>query len=544
MKEYWLSLLLSLFILFAGTPKISQGGEYKYDNYYWLSANVNLEETDFIDIVYMEEWDQLVVVTKGNKIYTKTSYERGWAPLVLSGEDLIQSVLLDPKGAIILRTPNHLLVKYDFNTSWNRIDLPSLKLTQAPILICSIKSSHMIFLVNQTNIWFYQGEKWNQLPNPNLLLIQTISFNVIKNQLLLGVVDQGLWAIDLALKKMEKYSLPWDFTVNQIFLPLSEYNAWFVQLESGELYRSLDQGASFQKVSSVGNGNTIFGFCEDETRNGVFFAFSKQGVFVTADQGSEWIPMQHGIENVESRAGCYVPYEQRFYVVTTGKGVCSSFAIPNQPEPIQPKDGEEVFYCKPTLAWNLMGGNNLPGSYQVLVSATEDFSTIVFEKQNIMGDSILVPEHSLKVHTPYFWKVRVETQYWTSEWSSVYQFTKRQRWIFTPNQELYRWNEKKVVFHEEEHTAPFIENGIFYLPLRHFLEFQGAEIIWNPSNSQVDILWNKKTKTISIHADHNMTRIKNNRAYISIRSLAEMFGWSLHWEAETNQAVLSEMKGI
>jgi hypothetical protein len=537
-----LYIIISLcFLLLLGMTEISRGGEYKYDNYYWLSANINLTENDFINIAYFEEWDQIVVVSATSQIYTKKSYENQWNPLPIETDEQIVFILLDPNGKIIVQTPLHLLAKEDSDADWKQIVLPIPTPTNRNIQLFSIVVLDSFLLVDQSNLWIYSDEKWSQIANPNQLLFQSFAYDSFKNRVYMGT-QHGLWTLDFVSGTLAKSYVPFkDSSIVNLFIPKDTYNSWFAITNTGGLYRSLDLGKSFEPAGQIGTNNQIYQFCEDETRSGVFFAFTKQGVFLTADQGTGWIRMQNGIENIETQAGCFVPYEQRFYIATTGKGLRSSFAIPNQPEPIQPKEGEDVFYFKPTLAWNLFGGNNLPGSYHVIVSLTQDFLNIVFEKQNIMGDSIMIPENRLKLHTPYFWKVRVETQYWNSDWSTVYQFTPRQQWIFIPNQLKYQWNEKIVTFQKQDEVIPFIVKGVFYLPLRSFLESLGALVYWQPQKEQVEVVFKEKTIILPIHSLEYPIQIKKNRAYIQIRCLIDLYEWTLEWDAKHGSVIVKEI---
>ena len=54
----WVAGLMGV-LLFCSLPfpSIMRGGEYKYDNYVWLSADQDLQEKDFTDICFINEWE-------------------------------------------------------------------------------------------------------------------------------------------------------------------------------------------------------------------------------------------------------------------------------------------------------------------------------------------------------------------------------------------------------------------------------------------------------------------------------------------------------
>ena len=387
----------------------------------------------------------------------------------------------------------------------------------------------------------YEESSWKIVPNPNHLPILTVLYHQNTRLLIVGTVNQGIWSVDLQNGNQTKMQIqPEDISISHLFFALNETNAYFASTKTGEIYRSFDEGKSWTLAPSIGYNNEVFAFCEDEARIGVFFAFSRTGIYLTADQGTEWIPMQHLIEETEVRAGFYHPYEERYYVATRGKGIRHSFAVPNQPAPIQPKNGAKAYFFSPMLAWELYGGNDLPGSYHVLVSQTPDFTTVIYEKQNIVGDSIIVPEHVLALHIPYYWKVRAETQYWNSDWSTTFSFTLYQRWQFMANQSEFQWNEKKHFFHDSELIFSLMDKGIFYLPVRSFMEKVGAKVTWEPDTRHIMIQYKNTTKLIALQPNQYAVQIRKGRSYIPLRHLADFFGWEADWDAIHQKAILSE----
>ncbi|MCE5223096.1 hypothetical protein LLG10_02755, partial [bacterium] len=96
--------VLLFFFFFFFSPDIMRGGEYKYDNYVWLSADQDLQENDFTDICFINEWDVLIAVSANKTLYSKISYDPGWTKMEYNADLRVDSVVLDPMGRIILQT--------------------------------------------------------------------------------------------------------------------------------------------------------------------------------------------------------------------------------------------------------------------------------------------------------------------------------------------------------------------------------------------------------------------------------------------------------
>lgn len=538
----WVASLMSVIFIFPLLfSDILLGGEYKYDNYVWLSANQNLTENEFTDICFINEWDAMIAVSANKILYSKISYDPSWTKVKYPDTLQVNSIVLDQMGRIILQTKQQIWIKDNLNSDWICIELPSTNSDSVNQTVFSLYALGVILFTAGTDLFVYAESSWKTIPNPNHLLIQTVHYQQDTKFVFAGTEKQGIWSIDLfGGEQIKMQTKSGDSSVSHLFVSLNETNAFFASTKTGEIYRSFDKGKTWATIPSIGQNNEVFAFCEDEARIGVFFAFSRLGVYLTVDHGTEWIPMQHLIEETEVRTGFYHPYEERYYIATLGKGIRNSFAVPNQPAPILPKNGANTYYFNPMLAWELFGGNDLPGSYHVLVSSAPDFKVLVYEKQHVVGDSIIVPENVLTLHTPYFWKVRVETQYWDSDWSEISAFTLRQRWLFTPNQPIFQWNEQKHRFHNTENIIPFLEKNVLFLPVRSFMEKTGALIDWDPESRQITIIYNKITKRLPLNPNLYDIQIRNNRSFIPLRHLAECFDWNADWDAIKNIAIMEE----
>ncbi|MDD3427429.1 MAG: copper amine oxidase N-terminal domain-containing protein [Caldisericia bacterium] len=531
--------------------------EFYHSNYVWLLSSDQLSEVDFIDITYIESWDCILAVSKSNNIYCKSDFSEEWEKLSFKKSSEIKKVLLDPKGLVAaIDDTLSLYVKDNLTGEWNKILLPNLQQT----------SNFDIFLVNKNLICINSNEIWIcdtsnyhliNFPNHNHLKVLCLQLLEPENQLLAGTKGNGLWTIDLLNDSQEKnLSIPENTEIETIFISSNEYNASLLSDSYGYIYRSKDNGVSWERLNQIGPKIKVYSFCEDPTTLEVFFAFTNLGIFLTYNSGEDWIPMQNGIENIPVLAGFYHPVYICFYVATLGKGIRKSFEVPNPPKPLLPKDGDEVFSFKPGLAWQLFGGRDLPGLYHVVVSSNKDFQPIAFEKSNIIGDFIIIPENTLKLHTYYYWKVRVGTPYWTSEWSETSCFILRQKWIMTPNQPSCQWNEKRLLFDEEGRLSPFITQRTFYIPLRAFMESQNALVFWNEKKREATVLF--KEKKVIFSADSNFllvedkqkllidsnpdvkTIIKYNRIFVPIRTLSNLYGWTLEWDSKINAAIIIE----
>lgn len=555
------ALLISLLIFYAPLNiffDATKCDEYYHSNYVWLLSSDQLSEVDFLDITYIESWGCILAVSKSNNIYCKGNFSTEWKKLSFDKNNEIKKVLLDPKGLIvILDNTLSLYLKDNSDGEWEKILLPnSQQINNFDVFLVNKN----LVLINSDEIWICDTSNyhWVNFPNHNHLKVLCLQLLEPEKKLLVGTKGKGLWSIDILNGSQKMNSeIPENTEIDVISLSSNEYNASFLSDNDGYIYRSQNYGLSWERLNPFKSDIKIFGFCEDITALKVFFAFTNLGIFLTYNSGEDWIPMQNGIENVPVLAGFCHPTEACFYVATLGKGIRKSFEVPNQPKPLLPKNCDEIFSFKPGLAWQLLGGRDLPGLYHVVVAPNKDFQPIVFEKSNIIGDFILIPENTLKLHTYYYWKVRVETPYWISDWSEAYCFILRQKWIIEPNQSAYQWNEKRLSFDKEGQLSPFISQDILYIPLRPFMESLNAKVEWDEKRREAIVLFKEKKAIFPINSNFLLvdgkqkllidsksdirTIIKYDRLFVPIRTLSDLYEWTLEWDSKKNVAEIFEL---
>jgi hypothetical protein len=99
---------------------------------------------------------------------------------------------------------------------------------------------------------------------------------------------------------------------------------------------------------------------------------------------------------------------------------------------------------------------------------------------------------------------------------------------------------------------PVIENGRTLVPIRAITEAMGAEVKWDESTQTATITLNEDTVTIAIGSDviyKNGNAIKidspakslNGRTLVPLRAVAEAFGASVSWNADTQTASIERM---
>ena len=83
------------------------------------------------------------------------------------------------------------------------------------------------------------------------------------------------------------------------------------------------------------------------------------------------------------------------------------------------------------------------------------------------------------------------------------------------------------VFDEQ---TPFIKQDMIYVPIRKFVEQIDSQAIWDAGHQKIVITSPEKTVKLSKPV------IKKGTAFATLRSLCKMFGLSVTWDAQANQA--------
>jgi len=106
---------------------------------------------------------------------------------------------------------------------------------------------------------------------------------------------------------------------------------------------------------------------------------------------------------------------------TSSYSEASSFTtimpVPSAPIKISPSNGLTDVSTSPILNWNPAEGATI---YRVEISTTEDFSSLVYEEDDIIGTSTQVT--GLANNTFHFWRVNATNVSGTSSWSDVWYF--------------------------------------------------------------------------------------------------------------------------
>jgi len=531
--------------------------EFTNNNYYWILSSTNTEEENFIDIAYIESWDMIIAVSQSKNIYYKFDYSAVWERMMFTEKVEIEKILLDRNGNIFILDTNKVLFKKDQpNKEWEKVSFDYLgNNLNLDIFI----DDNNLILSSIDNIYIYDisTNVWRYFPNTNHLKI--LSLNVIQddNIIFAGTKENALWSINLNDgQQIKNDSFSNNIDIETIYMSLNKLNACFLSDSEGNIYRSINYGLTWEKAVNIDSNLKINNFLEDETTLKVFFALTDKGIFLTYSSGESWIPMQNGIENISSSNGLYHPLEESFYVSTLA-GIRKSIVIPNVPKPLHPEDGENIFAFKPSLAWQLNTGRGLVGAYRVQVSENINFDEIVFEKENIIGDLVIIPENTLKYHFTYYWRVLVETPYWISHWSEVYSFTLRHKWVLTEGEKTYKWNEKKFSYDLDEHIYPFISKNLLFVPLRSFIESQKGIVSWDNNEKEVLILFKNKKVNFSLGKNYYIEDgniksliddnqdvipiIINNRIFVPLRVLCNIYNWTLEWDPDIKSAIVSEL---
>ncbi|MCD4712726.1 MAG: copper amine oxidase N-terminal domain-containing protein [Clostridiales bacterium] len=100
-------------------------------------------------------------------------------------------------------------------------------------------------------------------------------------------------------------------------------------------------------------------------------------------------------------------------------------------------------------------------------------------------------------------------------------------------------------------TPPYIKGGRTVVPVRAITEGLGAEVSFNPETFEVTIVKGDTTIILSIGSNvalvngetvelDSQSEITNSRTYVPIRFIAETFGLTVDWDAETETIDIEE----
>ncbi len=102
-------------------------------------------------------------------------------------------------------------------------------------------------------------------------------------------------------------------------------------------------------------------------------------------------------------------------------------------------------------------------------------------------------------------------------------------------------------------TPPYIKGGRTVVPVRAITEGLGAEVSFNPETFEVTIVKGDTTIILSIGSNvaivngesvelDSQSEITNSRTYVPIRFIAETFGLTVDWDAETETIDIEEVQ--
>jgi hypothetical protein len=91
---------------------------------------------------------------------------------------------------------------------------------------------------------------------------------------------------------------------------------------------------------------------------------------------------------------------------------------PKIPKILSPSDSAKIISVTPTLSWSKLDNAK---SYTIQISNSNSFSNLVFNQSSLTDTNSKVSE--LNYFTTYFWRVKAENIYGSSEWSEVATFS-------------------------------------------------------------------------------------------------------------------------
>ncbi|MBI5214508.1 MAG: T9SS type A sorting domain-containing protein [Ignavibacteriae bacterium] len=146
-----------------------------------------------------------------------------------------------------------------------------------------------------------------------------------------------------------------DSFIRTITVDAGNSNIVYVGSDSGRVYKSFNAGASWTLLSKIASVNSVRSIVRHPTdRRVVFAATFGSGVFVSADSGSHWLPMNDGLSDLEIYVlECDNANPINVYVGTGSTGVFhTTYSFVNQ-APVLSAIGNQSLLVTQTLSLNI-----------------------------------------------------------------------------------------------------------------------------------------------------------------------------------------------
>ncbi|MBQ4110139.1 MAG: hypothetical protein IJC74_04580 [Clostridia bacterium] len=160
----------------------------------------------------------------------------------------------------------------------------------------------------------------------------------------------------------------------------------------------------------------------------------------------------------------------------------------------------------------------------------------------------------MQIFTPSKEDVSLPAGYWDDTWNDGDKGggIKVQGYILELPANGYKPNEINVLvngIYVDFDYAPFIQNGRTLVPIRAIAEALGSNVEWNESTQTAVIQRGLETAVFQIDKNKVFAKetiyldvaaqVVNNRTYIPVRALSEIFGASVKWDEATNTVIIN-----
>jgi len=326
------------------------------------------------------------------------------------------------------------------------------------------------------------------------------------------------------------------------------------------VFISENMGASWTQSNTGLNSMLTYNIILDSFNSTHLILSTETGVYLSLTKGKDWLLFGSGLEFDAVRDVIFLPNDDRFICGTFGKGVYKALHFPSSPIPMDPMNGAKITKRNPMLRWTESSDSDFSFSYHLQIAKDQEFEKVIFENANVSGDQFQIPDLILEQYQKYFWRIRTQTPFGSTEWSKNYSFDIVTVMILKINSPLISINGSEMEIEKGNSVFPTIQNGRTFLPIRVIIENLGGSIGYEPKHKKILILLetnkielqignylaivNGVSKSIEAGQKNVVPFVKSGRTFLPLRFVAENSNTSVEWNAkeETITLVYPERK--
>ncbi len=474
----------------------------------------------------------------------------------------ILSLAYNDRGDILAGTFNGgLFLSSNSGESWQQITAPTLFSKYIYSIAYDPQDSNRIYVGTEEGIFrsVSNGESWSNIGpgtrdqptgeittieinpgNPKIIFVGTRSSGVYISQ---NGGDSWIPSNEGVTNKH----------ITKIIIHPRHSNFILLSTFGSGVFQSKDGGASWEAINQGLNNLKVYDITLELHQPQIYYAATDVGIYQFHEENENWKIYGEGLEREPIRSIMIETQQNILLAGSYGNGIYALQYLPNAPDLQQPAHQAKIIDQEPNLQWGKLNIDS-PLTYALQVSSDQHFNQIIFDRTNITGTIIKIPQGYLNRHQRYYWRVRAEIKGDTGKWSKIYYFDIVTMMILKINDPLITINGKEQEIDPGRGTVPIIRSQRTFLPIRVIIESVDGEIEWHPDAQSVKIMVNSKIiwltigKTIAIvdekeiQIDPNETSVApfilNGRTMLPLRFIAENIFMEVQWEGATQTITL------